>query len=581
MASNTDREGSAHLLSLKVMRISRPEFASSWQPFYSSSPSFSAHSTASILSLQGSAPLPGHPKTLRDLTHTSELLMLPPSFGTIQLGEVFRCCLCVNNEANMHVEGVSLKIEMQTATSKALIAEIGGPQLTLAAMETTQCLVTHEIKELGQHVLGCTVGYRSPTRSNIDEVISFRKFYKFSVTNPLSVKTKVHLTRSPVARLLLAERDKLFMEVHIQNLTQCPIHFETMRFEPTDDWIVDLDDPQDVPGEPPLHPQDIRQYLYILSRKKPSTLPTTHHPGAVIALGRMELVWHSAFGEPGRLLTSTLSRRIPLQAVSAQPAPALPPHLRRGPHTPTPSRPQSPVVNSRPNTPPTQKPRQDPSSMELAQPSSPPLPDAQVVVLIRQASSCVQVNRPFTVTLTLIITLPRPFLPDDGRVSTLVVQVAQPEHLPVIRSQAFYATQSSQSEFSAPSSFAASIPYPHNQQLVLSPKGQHDGSLDAPLESRPSISLSPYRQVWGPQNGQILVPIGPSAFHFSTGHLEKNSSDEFDFRIKFISRTPGLHTIPGLRILLLPQSGEQNMDKMARSQILKVWDSLGTVWVSS
>lgn len=149
-----------------------------------------AHSTASILSLQGAAPLHGHPKTLRDLTHTSELLTLPPSFGSIQLGETFACCLCVNNETTAPGEEVVLKVEMQTATTKVLLGEFGGSGHILAAMDTMQCVVNHEIKELGQHVLACSVSYRSPTTRTtnaFDEtsdscLLTFRKFYKFAVS---------------------------------------------------------------------------------------------------------------------------------------------------------------------------------------------------------------------------------------------------------------------------------------------------------------------------------------------------------------------------------------------------------------
>lgn len=155
-------DAQGHLLSLKVMRVSRPSLASSWQPFYSSSPSFSAHSTASILSLQGKIPLPGHPKTLRDLTQASEFLTLPPSFGAIQLGETFSSCICVNNETNIDIEGVSVRIEIQTANSKILVAELGGPGFKLTVGDSLEYVANHEVKELGHHVLACVVSYHLP-----------------------------------------------------------------------------------------------------------------------------------------------------------------------------------------------------------------------------------------------------------------------------------------------------------------------------------------------------------------------------------------------------------------------------------
>lgn len=143
------------------------------------------------MSLQGKNPLPGHPKTLRDLTHISEMLTLPSAFGAIQLGETFSGCLSVNNEAQIDIEDVMLKIEMQTATTKTTLAEFGGSEHRLVVGDTMECVVDHEIKELGQHVLACTVSYRLPQGyrsthpapdSQDPSIQSFRKFYKFAVS---------------------------------------------------------------------------------------------------------------------------------------------------------------------------------------------------------------------------------------------------------------------------------------------------------------------------------------------------------------------------------------------------------------
>ena len=152
-----------------------------------------------MLSLQGGAPLPGHPKTLRDLSNASTLLTLPSSFGAIQLGETFSGALAVNNESAASVDGIMLRVEMQTATSKVLLADIGGPMMSLVAGDTIEAMVHHEIKELGQHVLACTVSYQLPpgarrpmaaasdaaTGGDADDDVglqTFRKFYKFAVS---------------------------------------------------------------------------------------------------------------------------------------------------------------------------------------------------------------------------------------------------------------------------------------------------------------------------------------------------------------------------------------------------------------
>ncbi|KAI0057126.1 DUF974-domain-containing protein [Artomyces pyxidatus] len=366
-------DGPGHLLSLKVMRVSRPALATAWEPFYSNSPAFSAHSTASVLSLQGSSPLPGHPKTLRDLTNASVLLTLPSSFGAIQLGETFSGALAVNNETSVAVDGVVLRVEMQTATTKVLLTELGGPTFSLAAGDTLETVVSHEIKELGQHVLACTVTYQLPpgarrplvAAEGTDEgstLQTFRKFYKFAVTNPLSVKTKVHTPRSPSALLSHSERSKVFLEIHIQNLTQEPMWFERMIFEPAQGWTVDdanfLSTGTSSDGSQQhvslfsgstamMQPQDARQYIYILSEVESPAIPVQHPPGTVLPLGRLDISWRSSFGEPGRLLTSMLSRRIPLLPPAQpprqqqHPASALPLHLQRSAGNPAASLPPS------------------------------------------------------------------------------------------------------------------------------------------------------------------------------------------------------------------------------------------------
>ncbi|KAI6019617.1 DUF974-domain-containing protein [Pisolithus orientalis] len=380
----TDFDGQGHPLSLKVMRVSRPGLASAWEPFYSSSSSFSARSTASILSLQGKTPLPGHPKTLRDLSHASEFLALPVAFGAIQLGETFSSCICVNNEAaNTNIEGVSVKVEMQTANSKVLLAEVGKK---LAVGDVLEVVVHHEVKELGQH-LSSPPGLRhhtpsGPTAEGAGDpsLQGFRKYYKFVVTNPLSVKTKVHVPRSPSALLDPIEREKVFLEVHIQNTTQEPMWFERIDLECAEDWtatdmnqiflITGTGDTEGAEESTPLfsgsmalmQPQATRQYIYVLLPTTIPTFPAPAQPGSVISLGKLDISWRTHFGEPGRLLTSVsdpycacfllppsftyhaltllqmLTRRVPgasqpppLPALPSpqQPASAIPPYLQR------------------------------------------------------------------------------------------------------------------------------------------------------------------------------------------------------------------------------------------------------------
>ena len=98
----------------------------------------------------------------------------------------------MNNEISVGVDDVGLKVEIQTANSKILLAEFGGTNHQLLVGGSLESVVNHEIKELGQHVLACSVTYRLPpgargvpgAAEEPDDpgLQTFRKFYKFVVS---------------------------------------------------------------------------------------------------------------------------------------------------------------------------------------------------------------------------------------------------------------------------------------------------------------------------------------------------------------------------------------------------------------
>jgi hypothetical protein len=116
------------------------------------------------------------------------------------------------------------------------------------------------------------------------------------------------------------EREKVFLEVHIQNLTPDALWFQRIDFECAEGWSA-LDTLTDnSKGDEALfsdalalmQPQDTRQYIYILTPTSLPSFPVVHSPGTVIALGRLDICWRSTFGEPGRLLTSVRDYPVPL-----------------------------------------------------------------------------------------------------------------------------------------------------------------------------------------------------------------------------------------------------------------------------
>ncbi|KAJ7074351.1 hypothetical protein C8F01DRAFT_1100222 [Mycena amicta] len=637
----TDTSGPGHLLSLKVMRVSRPSLASPWQPFYSSSPSFSAHSTASILSLQGQNPLPGHPKTLRDL-HVSELLTLPAAFGKIELGETFSSCLCVNNESPMEVEAVSLKVEMQTASSKVLLGEFGGPDTRLTVGDALEdAVVHHEVKELGQHVLACTVTYQLPAAARLAAPVndgsdpnlqSFRKFYKFAVTNPLSVKTKVHAPRSPSALLSKAEREKVFLEVHIQNLTTESLWFERMRFECAEGWdvfdanVIDADKEADVSGSifagsmSLMQPQDMRQYIYILNRQTQTLTPTVNAPGSVIPLGRLDISWRSSYGEPGRLLTSMLSKKIPLlPAPTVQPAPALPPHLKRTtassmggpprPHSPqtSMSRPDSPTSLQRPGSPFRNRP---PSSIAVRSQTPPPAhhagppSDVEVSLIVRDVPrEAIRLETPFKMALTLVVSAHV----SVGRRRSLLfaVQHLQPPRtsVPVLLPPPPppppepYSPRITSPGFSTPSPMSATF----NLQLAHQKLSEISSSARAGFKLKLADVADADSDTWtlpppffeGSDELSHTKPgavfCGPSAIILQPFELETDDNGQAhgsqDFELQYMPISTGFSTVGGLRAILLEDRYVQDEDRLpplrSEPKISKQWDIIAEIWVST
>ncbi|KAI9228936.1 MAG: hypothetical protein DHS80DRAFT_2353, partial [Piptocephalis tieghemiana] len=271
-------------------------------------------------------------------------LALPTSFGAIYLGESFPAYLSMTNDsAREAARDVVIKAELQTSTQRFILIDTSeNPTPVMPPQALTEYLIKHEVKELGVHVLVCSVQYTAKqlgtTGQSRDERRSFRKFYKFQVLNPLAVKTKVN------SRL----DARVFLEVQVQNITQDPMCLEKLSLNPAGPFAVrDLNlrlDPNEAIQGPQsrrasrrmstmsrrrsshgprrlsgishifgetnfLLPGDVRQYLYLLHPKDDESVANalTSH-----ALGKLDIVWRFSFGETGRLQTSQLTRRVPV-----------------------------------------------------------------------------------------------------------------------------------------------------------------------------------------------------------------------------------------------------------------------------
>ncbi|KAG2237885.1 hypothetical protein BDF21DRAFT_408824 [Thamnidium elegans] len=314
--SQTQDDQLPHLLSLKVMRLSRPQLTSTLPIYYESntektSPLVDGLESLNISDLTASHPIDRNQCNeiqIRDFG-LSQMLKLPSAFGNIYLGENFSTFISINNESPFAVQQVGVKIELQTSSQRFVLSDTTTTPLTaLEPQKTYDTTVAHEIKELGVHILVCSVQYNAPDGKRRH----FRKFYKFQVSNPLAVKTKLNNLID----------GRVFLEAQLQNVSAGPMFLERMKFEPSEHFIFEdlnqvVTNNDSVFGDSFIHPQDIRQYLYMLSPKDDQNDRISRTTNA---LGKLDIVWRSYMGDLGRLQTSQLTRKAPmLEDLEVQP----------------------------------------------------------------------------------------------------------------------------------------------------------------------------------------------------------------------------------------------------------------------
>ncbi|KHJ75940.1 hypothetical protein OESDEN_24441, partial [Oesophagostomum dentatum] len=77
--------------------------------------------------------------------------------------------------------------ELQTNSQRVSLTS-NVQDVVLEPSKSSGHIITHEVKEIGQHILICSVNYKTSS----DEKMYFRKFFKFPVGKPIDVKTKFY-----------------------------------------------------------------------------------------------------------------------------------------------------------------------------------------------------------------------------------------------------------------------------------------------------------------------------------------------------------------------------------------------------
>eukprot|EP00035_Acanthoeca_spectabilis_P036467 m.39723 g.39723 ORF g.39723 m.39723 type:complete len:465 (-) comp7994_c0_seq2:42-1436(-) len=286
-----------HLLALKVMRLTKPLLVRT-NPV-----PFEPADLAELGQTMGQ-----DPGVLADLPPfgLGEVCILPQSFGSIFLGEMFSCYLSLHNESKENCTDVMVTAELQTGNDRTPITPTGADaeKVSLEPDESYDTVQCSEVKEPGTHLLVCNVNYRNPE----GEKKYFRKFFKFVVYKPLDIKTVTYNSGG-----------EIFLEAQVKNITQTPMFFEKVEFHPApvfqsfDLSIIDGDGDGDGEGPPLttftsnryLKPHDVRQHLYRLVPREPGVVAKASLASDV---GKLEIVWRTNLGELGRLQTNMLPR---------------------------------------------------------------------------------------------------------------------------------------------------------------------------------------------------------------------------------------------------------------------------------
>jgi hypothetical protein len=232
-------------------------------------------------------------------------------FGTVHLGEKFASQLIVSNEGAIELYEVRIKVELQTSSLRAVLCE-PDDVTNLAIGQNVTLQTMHDIREVGVHIIVCSVHYMNVVTNERKFV---RKFFKFTVINPLALKTKV---------TELAGRDLVLLEAQIQNVSTTIFILETVRFEPMAPLMATTIDSLECDSkvmeclidgmtispsgkghtaeyrERELIPNAMFQFVFLLVH--PSVLGNLP-----LQVGKLDITWRSEGGERGRLQTGALT----------------------------------------------------------------------------------------------------------------------------------------------------------------------------------------------------------------------------------------------------------------------------------
>eukprot|EP00906_Rhabdomonas_costata_P032510 RCo045796 len=262
-----------HSVTLKVMRLRKPEIFFPFQPY--SEPS----------------------DLIPEVTPCKELsnvLTLPKDFGSIFVGETLSSYLSLYNHSSTGVKNVHVKVQLTAAQLSTTLLD--GPAIPqLGPRSSKGFVVEQSLSESGDHTLVCTVQYYD---EGVSEVRSFRKVFRFPVSNPLHIK----------GVRIYTLKDHIFVLLELQNLMTVPMFLDTVTLDPSPGYGLLDHSPhsEDPAGEPAMDASEIRRFLFDLVPKSGAPPPLVN---GKTGLGKIEIRWKTHFGQAGHLVTNTIEHR--------------------------------------------------------------------------------------------------------------------------------------------------------------------------------------------------------------------------------------------------------------------------------
>ncbi|KAI9729874.1 MAG: hypothetical protein M1834_006623 [Cirrosporium novae-zelandiae] len=330
--SITENPKEPHLVSLKVLRLTRPSFTYQYPLPKADFPTVSPKAALS------------YPAGGDDQFILSPTLSLPSDFGTTYVGETFACTLCVNNEilegdVTREVSSIRLIVEVQTPSQNITLEQLPDAEPfagVLPSGESFQKIVRLELREEGSHVLSVSVSYTETIKAPADEKTGsshalsgktrvFRKLYSFNPVPCLSVRTKTSElpyveVADPLKFGLKSRLVRYALEAQLENVGNVPVTLEKTVFNPrvpfkasSLNWDAARLDGNDI-DLPILNPRNIFQIAFLIEQQEGvqeglEELQNDLKKDGRTVLGQLNMQWRSPMGEKGQLSTGWLTTK--------------------------------------------------------------------------------------------------------------------------------------------------------------------------------------------------------------------------------------------------------------------------------